>query len=81
VRPIVLSVVAAVAMLSASSLVASAMPADGSAIARIGQQIDPVISVKTKKPKTTPAPSSAPCPTDQERSNRTGQCRPARSQN
>jgi hypothetical protein len=81
-RPIVLSVVAAVAMLSVSSLVASAMPADGSAIARIGQQIDPVISVKTKKkPKATPAASKAPCPADQERSNRTGQCRPARSQN
>ena len=74
-RTIVLSIVAAVGLVSLASLAAPAMPADGAAaIARIGQQVDPVIAVKTKKKAT------APCPTDQVRSNRTGFCRPSSSQ-
>jgi len=79
-RTIALATVAAAGMLLASSLPLLAIPADGGAIARLGQQVDPVINVKTKKPKATPAANPAPCPPDQERSNRTGKCRPARSQ-
>jgi hypothetical protein len=74
-RTIVLSMVAAVALVSVASLAAAAMPAIGAAaIAQIGRQVDPVITVKTKKKAT------APCPTDQVRSNRTGFCRPSNSQ-
>ena len=77
-RAVVLSTSIAFGLLLGSPMVASAAPADGSSIARLGQQLDPVINVKAKKTKTTA--SVAPCPADQERSNRTGNCRPARSQ-
>jgi hypothetical protein len=53
---------------------ASATPADGAAIARIGHQVDPAINVATKKKSTTTAAKS--CPAGQELSNRTGKCRP-----
>jgi hypothetical protein len=61
-RTLVVSVIAAVAILSAGTMVASAVPADGAAIARIGQQVDTVLSVKAKKPKTrkTAAPTAPP---------------------
>jgi hypothetical protein len=50
--------VAAVGMLSAGATVAAAVPADGAALARLGQQVDAVVVaktmevLKTKKPKT-----------------------------
>ena len=58
-RTLVVSMIAAVAILSASTM---AVPADGAAIARIGQQVDVVVVVKTKKPKTkkTAAPTAPP---------------------
>jgi hypothetical protein len=62
-RTLVVSLIAAVAILSAGTMVASAVPADGAAIARIGQQVDAVLSVKAKKkPKTrtTAAPTPSP---------------------
>jgi hypothetical protein len=49
---------------------ASAAPADGAAIARVGHQVDPAISVAAKK--TTAAKS---CPEGQQLSTRTGKCR------
>jgi hypothetical protein len=75
-KTMILAAVAAAGMLSVASLTASAMPIDGAAIARIGQQVDPTVNVKTKKKIST-----APCPADQERSNKTGYCRPTKSQN
>jgi hypothetical protein len=74
-RTIVLTVLAAVGILSGGSLAASALPIDAASIGRLSQQAEPMIRVKVRKRFAT-----APCPTDQERSNRTGQCRPARSQ-
>jgi hypothetical protein len=61
---------------------AFAMSADGPAIARIYQQADPVINIATKKNKKAQAQSQAKpaCPADQERSNRTGNCRPLKSE-
>jgi hypothetical protein len=61
-RILVVSVIAAVAILSAGTMVASAVPADGAAIVRIGQQVGAVLSVKAKKPKTkrTAAPTPSP---------------------
>ena len=55
-------------ILSAGATVATAVPADGSAIARLGEEVNAVVAVKTttamktKKPKTrtTRAPSSPP---------------------
>ena len=51
------SMAAAIAILSAGMTVAAAVPADGSAIARLGEQVNAVDAVKTitatetKKPK------------------------------
>jgi hypothetical protein len=61
-RTLVVSLIVAVAILSAGTMAASAVPAEGAAIARIGQQVDAVFSVKTKKPKTkrTAAPTPSP---------------------
>ncbi len=64
----IVSIVAAVGMLSAGTTVAAAVPADGAAIARLGLQVDAVVVVKTiavvktKKPKTrtTRTPTSPP---------------------
>jgi hypothetical protein len=58
----IVSMVAAVGMLSAGTTVAAAVPADGAAIARLGLQVDAVVVVKTKKPKTrtTRTPTSPP---------------------
>jgi hypothetical protein len=71
-------VVAGIPVVAASQ--ASAMPAEGAAIAGIAQQVDPVISVATKKGKKAQAQAKAPCPADQERSNRTGNCRAIKSE-
>ncbi len=81
-KTMILAAVAAMGILSVASLTATAMPADGAAIARIGQQFDPTITVATKKHKrkattTAPAKNTEPCATGQERSNRTGFCIPA----
>jgi hypothetical protein len=59
----------------------SAAPADGAAISRIGQQVDPAINVATKKKKTSQAKTAAKtCPEGQEISVRTGKCRPPTSE-
>jgi hypothetical protein len=71
-------VVAGIPLVAASR--ASAVPAEGAAIAGIGQQVDPVINVATKKSKKAQAQAKPACPADQERSNRTGNCRPTRSE-
>jgi hypothetical protein len=83
-KTMILAAVAAAGILSVASLTATAMPVDGAAIARIGQQVDPTVTVATKKKKhktttstTAPAKNTEPCPTNQERSNRTGFCIPA----
>jgi hypothetical protein len=52
---------------------ASATPADGAAVARIGQQVDAAIAVATKKKNTSTTAKS--CPGGQELSPRTGKCR------
>jgi hypothetical protein len=54
---------------------ASATPADGAAIARIGQQVDPAINVATKKKKKSSQTNAKTCPEGQELSVRTGKCR------
>jgi hypothetical protein len=54
---------------------ASATPADGAAIARVGHQVDPAINVATKKKNPSQAAANT-CPAGQERSTRTGKCRP-----
>ena len=59
----IVSLIAAVGMLSAGATVAAAVPADGAAIARLAQQVDAVVVVKKgKKPrtKTTGTPTSPP---------------------
>jgi hypothetical protein len=76
-RRILLVTAAAGAIIGITSAFAVAMPATGAAgIAKAGKQVETVVTIKTKK---KPA-STAPCPTDQERSTRTGLCRPASSQ-
>ena len=66
-RTLVISLVAAVAILAAGTKAVSAMPANGAAIAHIGQQVDTVLGAKAKKPKTkaatrtqTPTPPPPP---------------------
>jgi hypothetical protein len=66
-----LAVVAASAMSLALASSASATPADGAAIARIGHQVDPAVNTATKKKKT----AAKTCPEGQEISVRTGKCR------
>jgi hypothetical protein len=78
----ILALIAVSAMSFAAAPHASAAPADGTAIARTGQQVDPVINVATKKKKsgTRSAAAKPPCANDQTRSNRTGNCRPLTSE-
>jgi hypothetical protein len=71
-----LAVVAAAAVSLTVTSHASATPADGAAIARIGHQVDSAINVATKKKKT----AAAKCPEGQEISSRTGKCRPPTSE-
>jgi hypothetical protein len=47
-RAFVLAMVAAAGVLLVASLEASAVPANGAAIARIGQQVDSVINVRRR---------------------------------
>jgi hypothetical protein len=59
----IISLIAAVGMLSVGATVAAAVPADGAVIARLAQQTDAVIVVKKgKKSKTkqTGTPTSPP---------------------
>jgi hypothetical protein len=71
-----LALVAASVVSLTLALHASAMPADGAAIGRIGHQVDPAINVATKKKKT----AAKTCPEGQEISTRTGKCRPPTSE-
>jgi hypothetical protein len=76
-----LALVAASAVSLTLASHASATPADGGAIARIGHQVDPAISVATKKKKTSPTKSAAKtCPEGQELGARSGKCRPPTSE-
>jgi hypothetical protein len=76
----VLVVFAAAGILLAASLDASAAPVNGAVIARIGQQVDPVTNVATKKKKKAQAQTQAACPADQVRSTKHGNCIPEKSQ-
>jgi hypothetical protein len=82
-KNIVLAMLAAAGILLVTSLEASAIPADGATIARIGQQVEPVINAATKKKKAqaqTQPQAKPACPADQVRSNRTGFCIPQKGQ-
>jgi hypothetical protein len=82
-RNIVLAMVAGVGMLMVTSLQASAIPANGAAIAHLGKQVDPLINVKHKKKKAQAAADTAAkpaCPADQTRSNKSGGCVPLKSE-
>jgi uncharacterized low-complexity protein len=67
-KSIVLAMIAGAGILSVASLQASATPANGAAIANIGQQVDTVIVAKSKKKRGR-------CPADQKR-DRAGYCVP-----
>jgi len=59
----IVSLIAAVGMLSAGATVAAAVPVDGAAIARLAQQVDAVLVVKKgkkSKTRTTGTPTSPP---------------------
>jgi hypothetical protein len=64
----IISMVAAAGMLSAGATIATEVPADGAAIARLGQQVDAVVVVKTiavvktkkLKTRTTGIPTPRP---------------------
>jgi hypothetical protein len=71
-----LAVVAASAVSLTLASPASATPANGASIARIGDQVDSIINVATKKKKT----AAKTCPEGQEISVRTGKCRPPTSE-
>jgi hypothetical protein len=79
-KTIVLAMVAAAGIPLAVISQASAIPAQGSAIAGISHEIAPAINVATKKSKKAAQAAKAPCPADQTRSNRTGYCRPLTSE-
>jgi hypothetical protein len=73
VKRTLLALVAASALSLTLASHASAAPANGAAIARIRHQLDPVITMATKKKKSS---QTAPaCPEGQQLSNRTGKCR------
>jgi hypothetical protein len=72
-----LALVAASAVSLTLASHASAIPADGAAIAHMGHQFDSVIEVATAK-KTNAAAKS--CPPGQQLSSRTGKCRPPTSE-
>jgi hypothetical protein len=59
----IISLIAAVAMLSASTMVGAAAPAGGAAIARLAQQVDAIVVVKKgkkSKGRITGTPTSPP---------------------
>ena len=73
-RMTLLALVAASAVSLTLASRASATPADGSTIARIGHQVDPAINVATKKKRSSQTAAKT-CPPGEELSNRTGKCR------
>jgi hypothetical protein len=73
-----LALVAASAVSLTLASHASAIPADGAAIARIGQRINPAIDVATQKKSSQTAAKK--CPEGQQLSTRTGKCRPPTSE-
>ena len=77
---IILALVAASGLSLAIASQVSAVPIDGAAIIRMGQQVAPAISVAAKK-KSTQTAAKPPCAVDQTRSNRTGNCRPSPAAN
>jgi hypothetical protein len=81
-RIAILAALAGFGVLSATSLEAFAIPADGASIANIGRQVDPVVNTATKKKKAQTQSEAKPsaCAADQTRSNRTGNCIPNRGQ-
>jgi hypothetical protein len=83
-RDVVFSIITAVGMLAVTSLPTSAVPlADPLAISNMGQQVDVVLMVITKKHMRkimTTTDTVARCPTDPSRSNYTGPCRASGSQ-
>jgi hypothetical protein len=80
-RNIVLTMIFGAGILIVPSLEASAIPAEGAAIAGIGQQIDPVINIATKKKKKAAQAQTKPtCANDQVPSTKTGGCIPEKSQ-
>ena len=76
---IILALVAASGFSLAIASQVSAVPIDGAAISRTGQQVAPAISVVAKK-KSAQTAAKPPCAVDQTRSNRTGNCRPLTSE-
>jgi hypothetical protein len=64
----IVCIAAVLGMLSACPTIAAVVPADGAAIARLGQQVDAVVVVKTiavvkaKKPKTRTTGTPTPRP-------------------
>jgi opacity protein-like surface antigen len=84
----VLAAIAAAGLASVASLPASAIPVDGAAIARAGEQVSPVASVAYyyyhghryyRRPKAAAPDLTGACPNDQERNSK-GFCRPNRAQ-
>jgi hypothetical protein len=61
-RSLGISVIIAVAIPLAGTTIASAMPVDGAAIARLGQQVNAVLDVRAKKAKRPRTRTSAPTP-------------------
>jgi len=72
-RIFVLAMVAAAGILSVTSVEASAVPANGAAMARIGQQVDSVITTKKEQVDTN---TKKPCFGSQVR-DRYGYCVPS----
>jgi len=65
----IISMAAVVGILSAAPTVVVAVPADGAAIARLGQQVDVLlVAKKTKKPKTKTTGTPTPPPPEPNRS-------------
>jgi hypothetical protein len=80
-RAIVLTMVVVAGVPLAVATQASAMPAQGAAIAGISHEVAPAMNVATKKSKkAAQAANKGACPADQVRSNRTGYCRPLTSE-
>ena len=63
-RSLGLSAIIAVAIPLAGTTVASALPVDGTVIARLGQQVNTVLDVKAKakKPRTRASAPTPPSP-------------------
>ncbi|HMA74927.1 MAG TPA: hypothetical protein VKP67_26055 [Xanthobacteraceae bacterium] len=69
-RSLVICVIVAAAIPWSGTMVASAMPAEGAAIARLGQQVTDLLDVKAKKKaKTRTSTPTAPPPREPSQSN------------